>query len=164
MPGLAAETLKICDILHIEDCNETQQDISIYKLNVLKALHRKNEENLRFLAKGKCERILYEQYEKKEYLSNKNIFNVREHYRTRWGLLPFAGNYSHSKKYATTNYLCRCNENREDESHLTSGDCKVFGDLLDKFGDLSNYENLIKFLGEVLSRRDEIDKLDTDIL
>ena len=47
---------------------------------------------------------------------------------------------------------------------MTSGDCKVFGDLLDKFGDLSNYENLIKFLGEVLSRRDEIDKLDTDIL
>ena len=43
-PGLAAETLKVCDILHIEDCNETQQDISIYKLIVLKALHRKNEE------------------------------------------------------------------------------------------------------------------------
>jgi hypothetical protein len=64
-PGLAAETLKICDILHIEDCNETQQDISIYKLNVLKAVNRKNEENLRFLGMGKCERILYEQYEKK---------------------------------------------------------------------------------------------------
>ena len=74
------------------------------------------------------------------------------------------GNYLHSKKYAATNYLCRCNKAREDESHLTSGDCKVFGDLLDKFGDLSNYENLIKFSGEVLSRRDEIDKLDTDIL
>ena len=71
------------------------------------------------------------------------------------------GNYLHSKKYAATNYLCRCNKAREDESHLTSGDCKVFGDLLDKFGDLSNYENLIKFFGEVLSRRDEIDKLDT---
>ena len=61
-PGLAAETLKICDILHIEDCNETQQDISIYKLIVLKALHRKNEENLCLLGKGKCERSLYEQY------------------------------------------------------------------------------------------------------
>ena len=88
---------------------------------------------------------------------------MREHYRTRYGLLPFAGNYSHSKIYAATNYLCRCNEAREDEFHLTSGDCKVFDELLDKFGDLSNDENLIKFFGEVLSRRDEIDKLDTDI-
>ena len=71
------------------------------------------------------------------------------------------GNYLHSKKYAATNYLCRCNKARGDESHLTSGDCKVFGDLLDMFGDLSNDENLIKFFGKVLSWRDEIDKLDT---
>ena len=104
-----------------------------------------------------------EPYEKKEYLSNKNISNVRELYRTRYGLLPFAGNYSHSKKYAETNYLCRCNEAREEESHLTSGDCKVFGDLLEKFGDLLNDENFIKFFGEVLLRRDEIDQLDTEI-
>ena len=41
-PGLAAKTRKICENLHIEDCNETQQDISIYKQTVLKALHRKN--------------------------------------------------------------------------------------------------------------------------
>ena len=65
-PGLAAETLKICEYLHIEDCNETQQNISIYKQTVMKALHRKNEENLRLLGKGKCERILYEPYERKE--------------------------------------------------------------------------------------------------
>ena len=59
LPGLAAETLKICDILHIEDCNETQQDISIYKLIVLKALHRKNEKKtsvfwVRESVKGFC--------------------------------------------------------------------------------------------------------------
>ena len=39
-----------------------------------------------------------------------------------------------------------------------------FGDLQNKFGDLSHDENLIKFFNEVLSRRDEIDKLDPDII
>ena len=102
---MATETLKVFENLHIEDCYETQQDISINKQTVLKALHRKNEENLCLLGKGKCKRILYEPYEKKEYLSNKTIFNFREHYCTRYRMLPFAGNYSHSKKYAATNYL-----------------------------------------------------------
>ena len=163
-PGLALETKIICQNLNIEDCNETLLNKTKYSQIVTRALHIKNEQMLRLLAHGKCERINREEYGKKEYISSKDIQSVRQHYRTRYGLLPFAGNYSHNKKYATTNYLCRCNENREDESHLTSGDCKVFGDLLDKFGDLSNDENLIKFFGEVLSRRDEIDKLDTEIL
>ena len=101
--------------------------------------------------------------DKKEYLLSKNMFNVREHYRTRYGLLSFAGNYSNNKKYASSNWLCRCSEAREEESHLTSGNCKVFGDLQDKFGDLSQDENLIKFFSEVLSRRDQIDKVDTDL-
>ena len=47
---------------------------------------------------------------------------------------------------------------------MTSGKCKVFGDLQNKFGDLSHDENLIKFFNEVLSRRDKIDKLDPDII
>jgi hypothetical protein len=97
-PGLAAETLKICQLLHIEDCNETKQNISSYKQALFKALHHKNEEKLRLLGKGKCERILHEDYGKKEYLLSKNIFNVREHYRTRYGLLPFAVNYYNNKK------------------------------------------------------------------
>ena len=42
-PGLAAETFQICENLRIEDCNETQQDISIYKQTVLKALHIKKK-------------------------------------------------------------------------------------------------------------------------
>ena len=36
-----------------------------------------------------------------------------------------------------------------------------FGDLQDMFGDLSQDENLIKLFSEVLSRRDQIDKMDT---
>ena len=161
-PGLAAETLKICETLHIEDVNETKLNISVYKKNISEALHTKNEEKLRLLGLGKCGRLATESYGKKQYLASKNIFNVREQYRTRYGLMPFAGNYSHSNKYAATNWLCRCNEAREEESHIISGKCKFFGDLHDQFGDLSEDENLVTFFNAVLARRDKIDKLDME--
>ena len=157
-PGLAAETLKICESLHIEDVNVTNQNLLSYKQSILKALHKENEIRLRLLGKGKCERIEFESYGKKDYLSSKNLSSVRDQYRTRYGLQAFAGNYSHSQKYASTNWLCRCKESREEESHIISGQCKVFGDLNDKFGDLSNDENLVKFFSSVLARRDQIDK------
>ena len=35
---------------------------------------------------------------------------VREHYRTIYGLVQFAGNYSNNKKYASTNWLSRSYE------------------------------------------------------
>ena len=57
---------------------------------------------------------------------------------------------THREKYAATNYVFICNEEREDESHLTSGDWKVFGDLLDKFGNLSNYGMFIHFFSQSL--------------
>ena len=94
---------------------------------------------------------------KKEYVSSKNVSDVRQHYQTRYKLQPFAGNYSHSKKYAATNWLCRCLEAREEEYHLTLGKCKLFGDLHNKFWDLSEDENLLKNCNVVLARRDEFD-------
>ena len=72
--------------------------------------------------------------EKKDYSSSKNISSVRDQYRTRYGLQAFAGNYSHSQKYASTNWLCRCKESREEESHIISGKCKVLGTLMTSLG------------------------------
>ena len=58
----------ICQSLNIEDCNET----NLYKPNYLKlvtaAIHLENERRLRLLAHGKCERIIGEDYGKKEYI------------------------------------------------------------------------------------------------
>ena len=82
-------------------------------------------ENL-YDCQGKCERINSEEYGKKEYISSKDILSVRQHYRTRFGLQNFAGNYSHDNRFAKTSWLCRCLESREKESHLTSGKCLVF--------------------------------------
>ena len=110
------------------------------------------------MVQGKCERINSEEYGKKDYISTKDIASVRQQYRTRFGLQNLAGNYSNDHRFAKTNWLCRCLESRENEPHLTSGNCKVFGHLKERFGDLSNDENLVLFFQEVLARRDEMDK------
>ena len=157
-PGLAKEVSVICQSLIIEDCNETHLDKQSYMKLVTAAIHRENERRLRLLAFGKCERILGEDYGKKDYISKKIIFSVRQQYRTRFGLEKFAGNYSNDRRFASTEWLCRCLEAREEESHLTSRRCTVFGDLKERFGDLHDDENLVQFFHEVLARRDEIDR------
>ena len=119
-PGLAAETKQICEELQIEDCNATTQEKDQYKILLIEACHRNNEISLRLLAKGKCERIEFEQYGRKEYFKMKNIHNVREHFRTRFGLQPFAGNYSHDRRFANSSWLCKCKEAKEEEAHLIS--------------------------------------------
>ena len=113
---------------------------------------------MRLLAIGKCERINSEEYGKKDYISSKDIQRVRQHYQTRFGLQNFAGNYSNDNRFAKTSWLCRCLESRENESHLISGKCKVFGDLNERYGDLNNDDNLVLFFQEVLARRDILDK------
>ena len=135
--------------LQIEDCNITRLSKEQYSKEVHIACHIRNEKIMRDQAKGKCERILHETYDKKEYIGKKNIFDVRQ---------PFAGNYSKDKRFARTNWLCRCEEEREEEAHLMSGQCTVFGDLALKYNDLTDDENLVLFFSEVLARRDDLDK------
>ena len=117
-PGLAEETRIICEKLSIEDCNVSQVSKGKYVQILNRALHKKNEQWLRILAKGKCERFTNEEYGRKDYISKKNIFDVRIRYRSRFGLLAFAGNYQNEKRFANSNWLCRCTKAREDESHL----------------------------------------------
>ena len=124
-PGLAAETANICLELNIEDCNSTKTNKNDYKQILIKACHLKNEEKLRALGRGKCERIQLEEYGKKSYLKKKNIFHVRQQYRSRFKMQPFAGNYSHDQRFKKSDWLCLCLASREDEAHLTSGQCTV---------------------------------------
>ena len=132
-----------------------------YKKVSIEACHYLNENWLRSKAKGKCARIIHEVYEKKEYLKNKNINKVRQQFCSRFGLQPFAGNYSGDNRFARSNWLCKCQVAREEELHIMSGKCTVYGDLPQKFGDLSNDENLVNLFTEVLARRDYLDNLET---
>ena len=63
----------------------------------------------------------------------KNIVHVS---RTRFGMHPFAGNYSHDRRFARNDWLCRCRQAKESESHLLSGECEVYGDIRDEFNNL----------------------------
>ena len=45
----------------------------------------------------------------------------------------------------------------EDEPHLLSGKCEVFGDIRGKYGDINNDASLVSFFKEVLEMRDILD-------
>ena len=79
---------------------------------------------------------MLESYGKKGYLENKNISEVRDMYKTRFGLFPFVGNYSHDSRFARTNWLCHCKNAREEERHLISGKCEVYKEIRQGYGDL----------------------------
>ena len=70
-PGLAQETVDICQELSIENCNVTLLNKGKYVQILQEALHRMNEEKLRIVAKGKSERINTEEYGRKKYLERK---------------------------------------------------------------------------------------------
>ena len=158
-PGLARETRNICTELNIEDCNITQIGKTKYREYVTQACHILNEKRLRAGASEiKCARIASEAYGKKEYIRHKNIADTRDHFRARFGLTAFAGNYMHDRKYAKSDWLCHCQESSESESHLLSGKCSVYGDLRQNFGDLKEDDNLVTFFQAVLDRRDHLDE------
>ena len=82
---------------------------------------------------------------------------VRQQFRTRFGLLPFAGNYSKDKRFAKTSWLCACGEEREEEQDLLSGNCKVYGDLAHNYENLADDNQLVKFFANVLARREDME-------
>ena len=93
------------------------------------------------------------------YLALHRIQDVREMFRTRWGLLPFAGNYSNDRRFAKTSWRCRCGE-REVEEHLTR--CPVYSDISSMFSDLSDDQQLVDFYREVLERRERLERLERE--
>ena len=99
-----------------------------------------------------------ENYGEKIYINNEKIEYVRDMFRTRFGLQPFAGNYSNDRRFLRTNWLCRCKVSREEESHLMSGNCEVYGEIRGKYDNLEDDENLVQFFTEVLQMRDELDE------
>ena len=158
-PGLVEETKNICEKLKIENVHETKLCTKEYRKIVIEACHLENEKMIREKAKGKqkCNRIIEEEYGRKDYISNKQINQVRKFFRTKYRMHAFAGNYSHDWRFAKTDWLCRCRKARENEDHLTSGECEVFGEIRSKFGNLNNLEVLTKFFDAILKKRDEMD-------
>ena len=81
-------------------------------------------------------------------------------FKTRYGLLPFAGNYSRDKRFARTEWLCRCGFAKEEEQHLLSGNCEVYGEIRAGYSNFNDDEQLVKFFNEVLDMRDKLEEED----
>jgi hypothetical protein len=159
-PGLSRETTKICQDLDIEDANETSINKALYKKVIDAACQAEQQRRLSKQAEGrvKCQKVATETYGKKEYIGNKKITEVRKWYRTRYGMQPFAGNFSRDRRFAKSQWLCRCEEAREEEQHLLSGSCRIYGDIRAKFGELKEDRDLVAFFEEVLERRKELEE------
>ena len=134
----------------------------MYRAKVVKACHTVNEQRLKQQAEGKtkCVRISEEKYGKKKYVSESKIHFVREMYKTRYGMMPFAGNYQRDQRFARTEWLCRCGEAKEEERHLMSGNCEVYGDIVSAYTNLEDDNQLVKFFNEILAKRDELEERD----
>ena len=124
------------------------------------ACHSVNEQRLRKQAEGKnkCDRITAEKYGKKDYIADLVLYNVRQMYKTRYGMLPFAGNFSKDQRFARTDWLCWCGGEKEEELHLLSSNCVIYGEIRGRYGNLDNDDELVKFFNEVLARRDKLEE------
>ena len=159
-PGLVQEVEQICLELDIQSPAISKQSHKVYRNNLVSACHEKNKEMLISECEGKtkCERMLNEDYGRKEYVDMELIGNVRDTYKARFGMLDFADNYKNDRRFAGVGGLCKCKRDRESEPHLLSGQCEVFGEIRASYGDLKDDESLAKFFKEVLNKRDKIDE------
>ena len=57
-------------------------------------------------------------------------------------MVQFAGNYTKDKRFAKTNWLCKCKASTESESHLIGGKCEVYSKIRNKYGKLTNEDDL----------------------
>ena len=161
-PGLALEVEEICLQLNIENVNTTKKNKYKYKQILSRACQVKNEQILRDMSEGKekCARIQKEAYGQKEYIEKKNISEVRNIYRTRFGQRDFAGNFSKDNKYRKSDWLCRCLMSKEKEAHITSTQYPIYSDIREKYNNFDNDKELVAYFDAVLERREVIDTLE----
>ena len=57
-----------------------------------------------------------------------------------------------------TTWMCRCVEEKEDQSHIRN--CSIYSDITEKYPYVDDDENLVKYLHEVLMKRDVIENLE----
>ena len=159
-PGLAKETKEICERLGVEDVNETSKSKKEYKEMFTVACEKEDEANniKQTENKDKCSTIMKDGYGRQKYINEKTIFEARELFRTRTKMQPFAGNFKHDKRFAKTNWLCRCLQKTEHEAHLKFENCPQYTDIREKYDTLDDDQNLARFFREVLARRDALDE------
>ena len=106
--------------------------------------------------------MTHEEYRQKDYMEEKNISEVRNIYRSRFGQRAFAGNFSKDNTYRKSNWMCMCGESKEKEKHIKSYDCPVYSDIRAEFTNFDQDEDLVAYFNMVLERRDKISSMEQD--
>ena len=101
-------------------------------------------------------------YRMDKILNYVSVFRVIRYLWTRYGMHPFAGNYSKDRRFARTEWLCYCKKAREEESHLIAGNCEIYGEIRAKYDSLNNDMDLVNFFNEVLAKRQEIEEKEAE--
>ena len=147
-PAWPRRRRKYVKILGVESLHSTELCTKAYRVIVTRACHKKNEERVRQNVAEEtviCGRIPGDVYGRKEYVDNTHVSNVRQNYRSRFQMMPFAGNYSHDRRFANTDCLCPCRIEKEDDAHLLSDNCQIYGEIREKYGSFNDDGTLIKF-------------------
>ena len=95
----------------------------------------------------------------KNCITNSKVVEVRNIFKAGVGMSEFADNFSKDKRFMRTNWLCRCGDKRESESHIRQ-ECLVYEDIRNDYENLNDDTQLASFFAKVLERRDLIDDLD----
>ena len=123
------------------------------------ALIVNDRENIVKQAKGKdkCKRIFGECYCKKKYLSEARISEIRNWFRTRFGLLCTI-----CRKLFARPTICQDRLEMQMWRCPRAGGapelglCSIYGGIRRKYGNLKDEATLVEFFQEVLARREEI--------
>ena len=83
--------------------------------------------------------------------------DARQIFKTRFGMLDLAANYKNSSKYKNSDGLCKCTQEKEQESHILSGNCDIYGDIRRKHL-VNSDESLMRFFREVMQRREALEE------
>ena len=105
--------------------NTTKLSKTVFRKTVTVAYHQKNEERLLEEMRGntKCEKILSDGYGRKQYFEKKLPEQVCQYFATRMSMLAIAGNFSHGRRFARTDWLCRCGQRRSRNTSSATARC-----------------------------------------
>ena len=106
---------------------------------------------------NKCQRISQDFYGRKSYFDNKVPSSVRSYFATRVSMQAIAGNFRQDRRFARTQWLCRCEGEREEKRHLTDS-CPLYRDIRQQYSNLKEDDQLVDFFKKMLERRDQIDE------
>ena len=107
-PGLASEAVEMCRHLNIPDITVVSVAVPQWKKTVKQAIQVTVEEELRDELRNlkKVSDLASEKFERKPYLSNKNIYEARTTFLLRSGMWRCKWNYSSDPKYSRDLWRC----------------------------------------------------------